>query len=97
MVQTERHDIYEYGKRLWIEEGAPPGKLEEFIERARELQAIKDNPTAGQLPNPMQGDRPVIEEAALQDNLGEFPSRLTDQGDRPQTPSARPRQRDSQE
>ncbi len=35
--------------------------------------------------------RPQVEEADLQENLGEFPSHLTDQGERPQTPAKRRR------
>ena len=33
--------------------------------------------------------KPVIEEAEIQQNLGEFPGGLTDQGERPQTPLPR--------
>jgi hypothetical protein len=31
----------------------------------------------------------MVEDAAIQENLGEFPGRLTDQGDRQQTPLPR--------
>jgi hypothetical protein len=72
-------------KRLWEQDGSPAGQEAEFLERARELLAIEDNPTAGQIPV-----RPEpVEEASIQENLGEFPSRFTDQGDRPQTPIVR--------
>jgi hypothetical protein len=85
--------IRERARRMWREDGSPEGQEAEYHERARELQAIEDNPGAGQLPNPLgQGDghpHPLVEEAALQENLGEFPSRLTDQGDRQQTPLPR--------
>jgi hypothetical protein len=77
--------------RLWEVEGRPHGRDVEFWERARELDAIETNP-AGQLPNPIvEAPKPIIEEAELQANLGEFPGRMTDQGDRPQTPSAKRR------
>jgi hypothetical protein len=33
-----------------------------------------------------------VEEAKIQENYGEVPGRLTDQGDRPQTPSKRSKQ-----
>ena len=79
---------------LWLADGCPEGHGMEYWERAKELQGIIDNPTAGQLPNPMtqhngeiQPEQPV-EEAELMDNLGEFPNRLTDQGDRRATPMA---------
>jgi len=84
---------------LWLADGCPEGREMEFWERAKELQGIIDNPTSGQLPNPMtqhNGEIPPeqpVEEAELMENLGEFPSRLTDQGDRPATPMAAKRAR----
>ena len=83
--------------RLWQEAGSPPGGMEEYLERARELQAFEDHPGAALLPNPMavhhgeiEPERPV-EEAELMENLGEFPGRLTDQGDRSPVPMTRKR------
>jgi len=80
---------------MWHDEGCPANRLDDYLERARELQAIIDNPTAGQLPNPMtahygqvESEQPV-EEAEIMENLGEFPSRLGDQGDHIQTPMTR--------
>lgn len=75
--------------------------MDDYLERARELQAIADNPGAGQLPNPMTAHHGMIEpvqpveEASIMENLGEFPS-LTgdDQGSRLQTPVARRMTRD---
>ena len=83
--------IHAHAMRLWRAEGART----EYLERARELAAITENPTAGLLPNPMiqhGGAIPPVEpveEAELEENLGEFPGRLTDQGDRPPTPLTR--------
>ncbi len=64
----------------------------EYIERARELVAIEEHAAAALLPNPMTqrhkeppGGEPV-EEAEVMENLGEFPGRLTDQGDRSSVP-----------
>lgn len=80
---------------LWEEDGRPDGAEQEFWERARELVGMESSPQAGLLPNPVPpgADRPfespIVEEAALQENLGEFPGRMTDQGDRPQTPTRR--------
>jgi DUF2934 family protein len=85
--------------RLWLADGCPPGREDEYWERARELEAIVENPTAGQLPNPEalhHGEIPPaepVEEAELLENLGEFPGRLTDQGDRTPAPMTRRRAR----
>lgn len=85
--------------RMWRAEGAPKGREAEYLERARELQGIEDHPQAGLLPNPTAGhpgdgppDTPV-EEAEIMENLGEFPDRLTDQGDRVETPLTRAKAR----
>ena len=80
--------------RLWRQDGSPRGRLDEFLERARELQAFEDHPNAALLPNPMalhhgatEPEQPV-EEAELMENLGEFPGR-SDQGDRQPVPMTR--------
>ena len=85
---------------MWQADGSPAGQQAEFHERARELLAIEDNPGAGQLPVtepdpldiitslPKPGSS-AIEEADIQENLGEFPGPYTDQGDREQTPRRR--------
>ena len=83
-------------QRMWLEAGSPKGREDEYLERARELQAIVEHPDAGLLPNPMVAhphpmEQPV-EEAELLENLGEFPGR-TDQGDRPVAPMTRKRAR----
>ncbi|MFN3663817.1 hypothetical protein [Yoonia sp.] len=64
--------------RLWAEVGSPDGGHSRFIEQARELVALEevDPPTR----DPADAGRPVVEEAAIQENLGEFPG-LRDQGD----------------
>jgi hypothetical protein len=85
--------IRERAYHLWEADGCPIGQELEFWERARELLGIEESAGAGQLPNPatLPGSDParqeIVDEASLQENLGEFPSRFTDQGDRPQTPS----------
>ena len=102
MADTEReHErlIRARGTRMWREAGAPKGREDEYIERARELQTIIDHPGAGLLPNPMIAHpeppptEEPIEEAELLENLGEFPGRLTDQGDRASAPMTRKRAR----
>lgn len=87
-------------KRMWIADGSPAGQEAEFHERARELVGMEENPGTGLLPIPtpepleIETSMPkpgsaVIEEADIQDNLGEFPGPFTDQGDREQTPRRR--------
>lgn len=84
--------IRQHAYRLWEQDGRPHGQDIEFWERARELVGMLSNPTAGQMPNPVPpgADRPFnkppVDEAILEENLGEMPGRLTDQGDRAQAP-----------
>ncbi len=81
--------IRERAYHLWEADGAPEGRAEEYWERARELIGMEESNGAGELPNPSVGGngKEPVDEAFLQENLGEFPDRFTDQGDRPQTPS----------
>jgi hypothetical protein len=89
--------IRERAYQLWEEDGRPEGRDLEFWERARELVGMEENPTAGEVPNPMTNPGSIpgvtVEEAEVQENLGEFPDRLTDQGNREETPMARIRSR----
>ena len=89
--------VRERAYHLWEADGRPHGREHEFWERAEELLGMEENATAGRLPNPMTHPQAIpgvtIEEAAIQENYGETPSRLTDQGDRPQSPSPRSRSR----
>jgi hypothetical protein len=86
-------------KRMWLDEGSPKGREDEYLERARELQAFVDHPGAALLPNPMlahphpEGSEDPVEEAELLENLGEFPGRNTDQGDRVRAPMTRKKAR----
>ncbi|HET7881316.1 MAG TPA: DUF2934 domain-containing protein [Acetobacteraceae bacterium] len=76
-------------RELWEADGRPQGREDEFLERARELIAMEDNADAGLLPNPMTHPSRAedgVEEAEIQENYGEFPERMTDQGDRRHTP-----------
>ena len=51
---------------------------------------MENNPQAGLLPNRLNTSAGHgLEEAEIQENYGEVPGRLTDQGDRPQTPLER--------
>jgi hypothetical protein len=101
-VDKHERKIIARARRMWREDGSHHGRMPEFIERARELQAIEDHPQFGLLPNPMSlhhGElEPVepIEEAELMENLGEFPGRMTDQGDRSPVPMTRKKVRGTQ-
>ncbi len=84
------HRIRVRAYQLWSDEGRPHGRHDEFWERARELVAMEDSAGAGLLPNPQSAgadpsrEQPV-EEAFIQQNLGEFPE-LTDQGEADSAP-----------
>lgn len=101
MTRAERkHDssIQSRARRMWREDGCPKGREDEYLERARELQAIIEHPAAALLPNPMiahphpAASSEPVEEAELLENLGEFPGR-TDQGDRLPAPMTKRRAR----
>jgi hypothetical protein len=84
--QIERIRVRAY--HLWLADGCPEGRDEEFWQRAEELQAMADYPVAT-LPVATPRGEEVVDEAALQDNLGEFPSLQTDQGEERPTPMTR--------
>jgi DUF2934 family protein len=93
-MTPERHQrIEQRAYRLWQEAGCPDGRDGEFWEQARELVGMEESGAAGTLPvgtaAPIPG-KVRIDEAELQQNLGEFPG-LTDQGDREQAPRRRRR------
>ncbi len=75
--------IRERAYHLWELDGCPDGRDAEYWERARELDAIASSVGAGQRPIE---EPEVVDQAALQDNLGEFPDRSADQGERRVTP-----------
>ena len=85
--------IRERAYALWEADGRPEGRDLEYWERAGELIGMEEHPHAGLLPNPAgppgKESEVTVEEAEIQDNLGEFPDRLADQGDWRQTPVAR--------
>lgn len=90
--------IRQRAEALWEADGRPDGRESEFRERAEILIHMEEHPDAGKAPNPLnQRDRlPAgdgVDEAAIQENYGEFPDRFTDQGERQQTPMTRERQR----
>lgn len=91
------HRIRDRAYLMWEADGKPHGRDVEYWERARELIGMEESAGSGLLPNPQnEPDSPRqtgIEEADIQDNLGEFPGRLTDQGDIPATPAPKRKSR----
>jgi hypothetical protein len=79
---------------LWESEGEPEGRAVELWERAAELVGMEDSGLTGQIENPIAAgidpSAPTnVEEAEIQENLGEFPGLQADQGERQQTPKAK--------
>ncbi len=91
------HRVRERAYHLWESEGKPHGRDVEYWERARELIGMEESAGSGLLPNPMTTpDSPRetgIEEAEIQENLGEFPDRLADQGEVSPTPAPKRKNR----
>jgi hypothetical protein len=88
------HRIRKRAYHLWESEGKPEGRAVEYWERAAELVSMEDSGNPGQLPNPIAAGidpaAPIrVEEASIQENLGEFPGQRTDQGDVEPTPKAK--------
>ena len=85
--------IRERAYHLWEADGRPNGGEAEFWERASELIGMEESAGAAELPNPatLPGADPdrtqPVEEASIQENLGEFPDRSADQGERKLTPA----------
>ncbi len=82
--------IRERAYHLWEADGAPEGRDLEYWERARELVGMEESAGSGQISPAADEARRVggqiVDEAELEDNLGEFPGRLADQGERPTAP-----------
>jgi hypothetical protein len=91
------HRVRERAYLMWEADGKPHGRDVEYWERARELIGMEESAGSGLLPNPQNTpDAPRetgIEEAEIQENLGEFPDRLADQGDVQATPVPKRRSR----
>lgn len=87
--------IRERAFHLWQADGEPHGRDAEYWERASELVGMAESAGAGQVApvadTAHRIDGQIVDEAALQDNLGEFPGRQEDQGERRPTPAKRNR------
>jgi hypothetical protein len=85
------HRVRERAYLLWEADGKPHGHDVEYWERARELIGMEESAGSGLLPNPMAPGASQhvagVEEAEIQENLGEFPDRLADQGEVRPTPA----------
>ena len=87
-------EIKARARTMWEDAGRPDGKMDDYLERADELVRMERAGKPGQLPNPMDDPSPlpgvVVEEASIQENLGELPgSRTADQGEWRETPMTR--------
>ena len=87
--ETRLRHIRERAYHLWENDGRPHGRDSEYWERARELVGMEESGNYGQIP--VEAERP--EEADIQENLGEFPGRQSDQGEREVTPSRQNRKK----
>ena len=89
--------------QMWEADGSPAGQLDDYRERADELLRMEEAGNPGQLANPMAGGEPMpgvlVEEASIQDNLGEFPGAFgkADQGEFRNAPMTRTELRDEGE
>lgn len=64
--------------QLWQQAGKPEVSADFYLDEARELLALEEVPPPTL--DPAKAAEPLIEEASIQGNLGEFPT-LTDQGE----------------
>jgi hypothetical protein len=98
MLNNPSHDnpareqlVRERAYHLWEADGKPHGRDVEYWQRARELVALEENAEAGRLANPQNHTGSAretgVEEADIQENLGEFPDRFADQGEVQPTPT----------
>lgn len=83
MTPERAQRIRERAYHLWQSEGEPEGRDLDYWERARELVGMEESAGAGQI---APDAREHVEEASIQENLGEFPDRSADQGEWRQTP-----------
>ena len=90
--------IAQRAHQLWEEDGRPEGREGDFRERAEFLIGLEDHKDAALEPNPLQHPDPLpgvnVEEALVQENYGEFPERMTDQGERRHSPMTKQELRD---
>lgn len=94
--------VRQLADELWRADGSPEGRMDEYTERADELARMEMAGPTGLEPNPMTQNETVpgvvVEDASIQENLGEFPSasNLGDQGRWRETPMTREELRDGE-
>ena len=94
-VTPERTAEIEARAKQLMQDAGGTGSMDDFRERADELIRMEHAGTPGQLPNPMVHDTTlhgaIVEEASIQENLGEFPggSSVADEGEWRETPMTR--------
>lgn len=87
--------VKKLAEELWRADGSPAGRMDEYLERADELARMESAGATGLEPNPMTQNEilpgVVVEEASIQENLGEFPGArgVADQGEWRETPMTR--------
>lgn len=90
---AREHRVRERAYQLWEADGKPHGRDVEYWQRARELIAMEDSAGSGMLPNPQSHPESIretgVEEAEIQENLGELPDRFADQAEVQPTPAKR--------
>ena len=84
MPGTLEQRIRARAHQIWEQEGRPEGREHDHWEKARILVSIEDDKSSLK---PVEPERP--EPAQVMENLGEFPSAMTDTGDRQQFPSVK--------
>lgn len=92
---AQQQAIYDRAQHMWQADGSPAGGPEAYYEQADALIRMEGAGATGQLDNPMMHpDKTpgvIVDEAILQENLGEFPggSSVADQGEWRETPMTR--------
>ena len=92
--EREREErIRQRAYRMWEAEGCPEGRADAHWDKAAELVAIEDNFKFATEPVPSASEfgptGEPIEPLKAVENLGEFPTAMTDQGDEQPYPSSR--------
>lgn len=103
MTPERQARIKAVAEELWRADGSPAGRMDDYTERADELVRMELAGPVGLAPNPMTTNEPipgvVVEEASIQENLGEFPgaANFADQGEWRETPMTRKELREGED
>lgn len=77
-------------RELWEADGKPGCGTDAYLENASEIVGMEEHPHSGEIPVDTLPEAQFadvqVENAEIQKNLGEFPERQTDQGDRDHFP-----------